>query len=146
MMWMFQRVVFGRASGEAPDPGDTQLLPSEEEELRRLGSHGHEESHGVEHGTYDTGGHGGLHPRPVSGGDHHDAHGDTHAAGTDSYPTHEGQLDSSRWPDLTRKEALTLFPLAVMTIVAGVYPKPLLEIVEPSFQAILEGALRTIGN
>ena len=36
-------------------------------------------------------------------------------------------------------------PLSVLTVVAGVYPKPLLEIVEPSFQAILDGALRTIG-
>ena len=141
MMWLFQRVIFGRASGEAPDPGDTELLPSEVEELRRHGGHGHDD--GVEHGTYDTHGHGGLQPRPVSGGDHDD-HGH-HDADSSSYPTHEGQMDSSRWPDLTLKETLTLLPLAVLTVVAGVYPKPLLEIVEPSFQAILDGALRTIG-
>jgi hypothetical protein len=34
----------------------------------------------------------------------------------------------------------------VLTVVFGVYPKPLLEIVEPSFQAILDGATRVIGN
>ena len=133
MMWMFQRVVFGRASGQDPDPGDTQLLPSEVEELEALGG-GHGHGHGDNHG------HGGLQLHPVSGGDHDD----DHAASSDSYPTHEGQMDSSRWPDLTLKESLTLFPLAALTIIAGVYPKPLLDIVEPSFQAILDGALRTI--
>jgi len=139
MMWMFQRVVFGRASGEAPDAGDTQLLPSEREELA---AHGGGHSEGAEHGTYDTGGHGGLQPRPVSGGDH----GHDHAEDTGSYPTHEGQIDSSRWADLTLKESLTLFPLAALTIIFGIYPKPLLAIVEPSFQAILEGAQRVVGN
>jgi NADH-quinone oxidoreductase subunit M len=130
MMWMYQRVVFGRASGQDPDPGDTQLLPSEVEELAALGGgHGH-----------DDHGHGGLQLHPVSGGDHDDHH----VAASDSYPTHEGQHDSSRWPDLTLKESLTLFPLAALTLIAGVYPKPLLDIVEPSFQAILDGALRTI--
>ncbi len=134
MMWMFQRVVFGRASGQDPDAGDSALLPSEVEELAAIGGgHGHDDNHG----------HGGLHLHPVSGGDH-DAHHDTHGGDSDSYPTHEGQLDSSRWPDLTLKESLTLFPLAALTIIAGIYPRPLLDIVEPSFQAILDGALRTI--
>jgi len=136
MLWLYQRVVFGRASGEAPDSGDTQLLPSEVAELEALGGgHGH---------GHDDHGHGGLHPLPVSGGDH--GHDDHHDGDTRSYPTHEGQLDSSRWPDLTWKEQATLFPLAVLTIAAGVYPKPLLRIVEPSFQAILEGAQRVVGN
>ncbi|MDQ3444325.1 MAG: NADH-quinone oxidoreductase subunit M [Chloroflexota bacterium] len=141
MMWMFQRVVFGRAWGQAPDIGDTQLLPSERAELAALGG-GHNED--AEHGTYDTHGQGGLNPRPVSGGDH--GHDDHHAEDTGGYPTHEGQLDSSGWADLSRKEALTLFPLAALTIIFGVYPKPLLVIVEPSFQAILEGAQRVVGN
>jgi hypothetical protein len=39
MLWLFQRVVFGRASGEAPDPGDTQLTASEEAEIARSGGH-----------------------------------------------------------------------------------------------------------
>ncbi len=143
MMWMFQRVVFGRASGEAPDAGDSSLTPSERAELRTHG--GHDE--GVEHGTYDTHGDGHLRPAPVSGGAHgHDDHGHGSAgtATTGGYPTHEGQLDSSTWPDLTRKEALTLFPLAALTIIFGVYPKPLIAIAEPSFQAILDGAQRVI--
>ena len=144
MMWMFQRVVFGRASGQAPDHGDTQLTPAERAELAAHGGHGAD----AEHGTYDTHEGGALQPQPVSGGDHgHDAT-QGHAEGGDggSYATHPGQLDSSHWPDLTRKEALTLFPLAALTIVFGIYPKPLLEIAEPSFQAILDGALRVVGN
>ena len=57
MLWLFQRVVFGRASGQAPDPGDSELLPSEVEELaRRLGGgHGRHDDHWL---------HGALHPLP----------------------------------------------------------------------------------
>jgi NADH:ubiquinone oxidoreductase subunit 4 (subunit M) len=86
-----------------------------------------------------------LHLKPVSGAAH--GHHDDHAAEeTGSYPTHEGQLDSSRWLDLNLRESLTLFPLAALTIFFGVYPKPLLAIMEPSLQAILDGALRVVGN
>ncbi len=140
MMWMFQRVVFGRASGQAPDPGDSALTPAEQEEIRRMGGH----DTGVEHGTYDTNEHGGLQTQPVSGGDHHAVV--RHEPDGSSYPTHEDQMDSSRWADLTTKETLTLLPLAILTVVFGVYPKPLFDIFEPSFQAILEGAVRVIGN
>ncbi len=141
MLWLFQRVVFGRAWGEAPDPGDTQLTAEEQAELNR-----HQDSFGVEHGTYETGDHGGLHAHPVSGGDHDaDAHGHEEIQ-TGSYPTHEGQRDSRGWRDVTFGEHLALAPLVILTIVFGVYPKPLLDIVEPSFQAILEGAARVIGN
>ena len=137
MLWLCQRVVFGRASGQPPDAGDTALTPAEKAQVA-----GELDSRGVEHGTYDTGEHGGLRQAPpVSGGDH-----DHDPRFRESYPTHEGQMDSSKWPDLTMKESLTLFPLAVLTIVFGVYPKPLIEIVEPSLQAILEGATRVIGN
>jgi NADH:ubiquinone oxidoreductase subunit 4 (subunit M) len=81
----------------------------------------------------------------VTGGDH-DAHGHAHDASTGGYPTHEGQLDSSRWPDMTAKELLVIIPLVVLTIVAGVYPKPLFDIMEPSLTAVLENAVRVVGN
>ena len=136
MLWLFQRVVFGRASGQEPDPADNALLPYERAELAAMGGgHGHDANGSA---------HGGL--APVSGGAHgHDEH-DHGDADSGSYPTHPGQLDSSRWPDLTRKETLTLLPLAVLTIVFGIYPKPLLAIAEPSFQAILDHAMRVVGN
>jgi NADH-quinone oxidoreductase subunit M len=75
MLQMYQRVVFGRAWGQAPDPGDSALTPAEQREISRTGGH----HSGVEHGTYDTDEHGGLdvNPHPVSGGDHHDAHAAT---------------------------------------------------------------------
>jgi NADH-quinone oxidoreductase subunit M len=133
MLWLFQRVVFGRAWGEAPDPGDTQLTAEEEAELTS-----HKDSFGVEHG--------GLQAHPVSGGDHDAEAHDHEEIQTGSYPTHEGQRDSLGWRDVTFGEHLALAPLAILTIVFGVYPKPLLDIVEPSFQAILEGAARVIGN
>jgi NADH-quinone oxidoreductase subunit M len=139
MMLLFQRVMFGRAWGELPDHGDTQLTDEERRELEQHGGH-HADS---EPGTYDTGEHGQLQPSPVSGGDH-EAHGEPSETG--GFPTHEGQIDSSRWPDITFRESLAIFPLAVLTIVFGIYPKPLLEIVEPSMQAILQGATRVIGN
>jgi len=114
MMWMFQRVVFGRARGEMPDPHDNALTPEEVEMLAAAGDDGH-------------GGHGShAMPLPVSGGSHdaHDAHGDD-------------PLDSSKWHDLSKKEAITLFPLAVATIVFGIYPAPIMRIVEPAFQRLL---------
>ncbi|MDQ4045592.1 MAG: NADH-quinone oxidoreductase subunit M [Chloroflexota bacterium] len=148
MLWLFQRVAFGRAWGQPPDPGDTQLTPEEQAQLGR-----HLDSYGVEHGTYDTGEQGGLHQRtsPVSGGDHDaDPHQDpvgVHAPPRDTdRPAHEGQIDSTPWPDVTPGEHLALLPLAILTIVFGVYPKPILDIVGPSFQAILDGAVRVIGN
>jgi NADH-quinone oxidoreductase subunit M len=141
MLWLFQRVVFGRAFGEEPDPGDTAL--TQEEKAMLANRH---DSHGVEHGTYDTGAHGGLqHAPPVTGGDHDAHHGATTAPGGVG-AAHEGQMDSTTWRDVTRGENLALLPLAILTIVFGVYPKPLFDIVEPSFQAILDGATRVIGN
>jgi NADH-quinone oxidoreductase subunit M len=132
MLWLVQRVVFERAFGQEPDPGDTELTAAERAEIA---------AHG---GDREGGEHGHAAPLPVSGGSHaagtHDAH--TATAGA----THEGQMDSSTWPDLTVKEALTLAPLAVLTIVTGIYPKPIFDIVEPSFQAILEGTMRVVAN
>jgi NADH-quinone oxidoreductase subunit M len=144
MLQLFQRVAFGRASGQAPDPGDSELTPAEQMELRRMGDHPvHDESRGVEHGTYDTGEHGGLDTtaNPVRGGDHHAAD-----ENPGYYPTHEGQLDSSRWADMNAKELLVIIPLVILTIAVGVYPKPLFDIMEPSLTAVLEGALRVVGN
>jgi NADH-quinone oxidoreductase subunit M len=121
MMWMFQRIVFGRAPGEAPDPGDGELTADERAELAALGDHGH-----------GHGGHGHATPLPVSGGSHEHVADAAHAG--QGHDDHGGlTLDK----DLTRKEILTLFPLAVATIVFGVYPKPVFDIVEPSFQRIL---------
>lgn len=130
MMWMVQRVVFGRESGSAPDPMDNALTPAEREELTALGpAHGHDD-------------HGAM-PHPVAGGDH-DAHG--HDVNPDFYPTHEGQIDSSRWPDLTVKELAVIVPLTALTFLAGVYPRFLFEIMEPSLRTILEGATRVIAG
>ncbi|MDQ3695292.1 MAG: NADH-quinone oxidoreductase subunit M [Chloroflexota bacterium] len=113
MMWLFQRVVFGRARGELPDPLDGELTPAEQAELAAAG-----DGHGSGHAA----------PLPVSGGAHeHPAvagHGHTHAA-------------LEVWPDLTLKEALTLIPLAVLTIVFGIFPGPFIDIVEPAFERIL---------
>jgi NADH-quinone oxidoreductase subunit M len=116
MMWMFQRVIFGRAPGEAPDPGDGELTPDELAELAAHGSHG--ESHG--HAA----------PMPVSGGSHaHDEHD-------------HGVIPM---PDLTFIEGLTLVPLAILTIFFGVYPKWIFEIVQPTFERIIAPFLRAQG-
>jgi NADH-quinone oxidoreductase subunit M len=133
MMWMFQRVVLGRASGELPDAGDTELLDSEKIELANAGGghgHGHDDhAHGL--------------PQ-VSGADH--GHDDGHAPSAGFYPTHEGQLDSSAWPDMTRKETLTILPLAILTIVFGIYPKPLFDIMGPSLERILQAFQQATGS
>ncbi len=109
MMWMFQRVVFGRAPGELPDAHDGALT---EEEIAMLAAsdHGHG-GHGHGHGA----------PLPVGGGSH-DHHDEGHG---------------SVWPDVTRREVLTLAPLVVLTVFFGVYPKPVFDILQPSLERIL---------
>jgi NADH-quinone oxidoreductase subunit M len=124
MMLMFQRVVFGRAPGEAPDPHDGSLTTAERDALTK------ERPAGVDQSGL---GHGHAAALPVSGG----AHGPVEAV-----DGHRPEI----WPDLTKKETLTLLPLAVLTIVFGIYPKPILEIVSPSFQAVLSNAMRVVGG
>lgn len=119
MLWMGQRVVWGRAWGQAPDPGDTELTPEEVIELEQLGlgAHGH---------------------AAVSGGDH--------GADGEGYPTHKGQINTSKWMDMNAKEMMAIVPLAIMTVFVGVYPKPFFAIMEPAVRAVLEGAARVIGS
>jgi NADH-quinone oxidoreductase subunit M len=112
MMWMFQRVVFGRAPGELPDPHDGDLTAEERAEL--AGSdHGHG-GHAVDLGP--------GHETPVL------VANTTHA---DDHRHH------SIWPDITRKEGLTLAPLIILTIFFGVYPKPVFDIVQPALERLL---------
>lgn len=125
MLYMAQRVVWGRTWGQAPDPADGDLNDDEKALLASLGGgHGH--------------GHDNAHPA-VSGGDHV-------ANNEEGYPAHPGQINSSKWKDMTPRELLCIVPLAVMTIAVGVYPKPIFDIMEPALMAVLEGAQRVIGS
>jgi NADH-quinone oxidoreductase subunit M len=110
MMWMFQRVVFGRQAADMPDPHDNELTAEERQLLAdHAGGHGH---------GHDDHGH--AAPMPVSGASHdHDEH------------------DEIAFPDVTRLELATLVPLAILTIFFGVYPKPIFEIAGPTFERIL---------
>jgi NADH-quinone oxidoreductase subunit M len=108
MMWMVQRVIFGRQPEDMPDPHDTELTAGEITRLEHaglLGGHGHGE------------------PLPVSGASHDANTGD--------------EAHSIEWPDLRRPELWSLLPLVVLTIVFGVYPKPILDLVGPAFERIL---------
>ncbi len=144
MMWLFQRVVWGRAPGEAPDPHDGALTTDERDALHKERDVGVDQSgHGQGFGT----------PLPVTGGSQlHDpapasirSHGAAVAAdqavSVEDDAAHTATTAKAgateKWPDLTKKEALTLFPLAVLTIVTGIYPSPIFDIVEPAFQRIL---------
>ncbi|MCO5223241.1 MAG: NADH-quinone oxidoreductase subunit M [Thermomicrobiales bacterium] len=119
MLWMFQQVIKGRAPNELPDPHDGSLTADEQAMLADAGGgHGHDD-HGHGHDVAFA---------PVSGGAHDD--------------DHEDHLDSSRWHDLNRRELLALIPLAVLTIVMGVYPNPVFDIVGPSFERIMDPFLR----
>lgn len=139
MLYMAQRVVWGRTWGQDPDPLDNDLNNDERALLAQKG-HLH-----LEGGDEDA-------HLAVSGGEHSSqaeehaaAHKETKADG-EGYPAHPGQINSSKWPDLTPRELLCIVPLAVMTVVAGVYPKPLFDIMEPALRAVLEGAARVIGS
>ncbi len=144
MLWMFQRVVFGRVPGEAPDPHDGALTTEERDALHKERHIGVEQSHPTGHSGHEA-------PLPVTGGS---GVGDTdartavgHAPADQIHAAHEGARaagdahatndHAETWPDLTKKEALKLFPLAVLTIVTGVYPRPIFEIAEPAFNRIL---------
>ena len=123
MMYMTQRVVWGRPKGVLPDPHDGALTPTE---AALLASHDHGHGHG--------------HAVPTISGasqDHHDDHGHGGAA-VSEVPGEERQI----WPDLTLKELLTLVPLVVLTIYVGVYPQSVLNICEPALQRILDMFVR----
>jgi NADH-quinone oxidoreductase subunit M len=122
MMYMTQRVVWGRPKGVLPDPHDGALTPTE---AALLASHGHGHGHAVP---------------SISGAsqEHHDDHGHGHGAAESDVPGEERQI----WPDLTRKELLTLLPLVVLTIYVGVYPQSVLNICEPALQRILDMVVR----
>ena len=46
-------------------------------------------------------------------------------------------------PDLNARELGILVPLAVLIIILGVYPKPVLERMEPAARAVLEQAAQS---
>ena len=145
MMWMFQRVVFGRSPGELPDPHDGQLTAEEREMLAHSGGHGHG-THAPAHGVSGSGH---AVPMPVSGASQaHDTavddgattRGHGIAAGvddTDKSESHGDDAHAAEYPDVTRGELATLLPLAFLTIFFGVYPKPIFEIVQPTFERIM---------
>lgn len=159
MMWMTQRVVWGRPKGVLPDPGDGALTPTEAALLAAAApaghggghGHGHAAGHEVAHATIP----GTAIPR-IAGGSHDEAAGkgpeehspdapdpaqdpalyaeEWHSSARSEVPGEERQV----WPDLTLKEALTLVPLAILTIFLGVYPQAALSIAEPALQRILD--------
>jgi NADH-quinone oxidoreductase subunit M len=72
------------------------------------------------HGDHEHGGHG-------HGGHGHGAqHGQNHASHS-VLPT-----------DLNKREILTLTPLAILCVVLGVYPKPVMEVLDPPIARIVE--------
>jgi len=143
MMWMFQRVIFGRAAGEAPDPHDNSLTADERAMLANDG-HGHavpavsgasgsgddepEENLNSEHvpNVHARDGH-------SVGGLDHGAHGaDAH---------HDGEDDHGRgfaMPDVNSRELVTLVPLLILTIVMGVYPQLFMDAMQATFEAIVQ--------
>ncbi|MDQ3780364.1 MAG: NADH-quinone oxidoreductase subunit M [Chloroflexota bacterium] len=123
MMWLFQRVIWGRAPGEAPDPHDGALTTEERDSLHK------EPPVGVDQSGH---GHGHSAPLPVAGGSQEHQPADPHTASD-----HGHDEQATVWPDLTKKEVITLAPLAILTIVTGVYPSPIFDIVEPTFERIL---------
>ncbi|MCS7050637.1 MAG: NADH-quinone oxidoreductase subunit M, partial [Thermomicrobium sp.] len=48
-----------------------------------------------------------------------------------------GTVDPRMFPDLTWREVVTLVPLALLTVWVGVYPMPLLRMIEPALQTVL---------
>lgn len=123
MMWLFQRVVFQRHQGEAPDPLDGSLTMEERMSIGLApvagGSGEDEHGHtGHGHGHEDHG--------------HADAHGGHGAA-----PVASDSIPASRWGDLSHRELATLIPLLVLTVVMGIYPGPFMDLMQASLEAAL---------
>jgi hypothetical protein len=93
-------------------------LTAEERAMLASADHGH--GHG----------HGHVAAMPVSGGSQEA----THSAEGHGHDDHG---HGGVWPDVTRKELITLLPLAALTIILGVYPKPVIDIMEPALQRII---------
>ena len=146
MIWMFQRILFGRAPGQAPDAHDGELTPVEREIVSEVTAATH-----VGHSSHGLG-----QPAPlVSGGSPANREAST-LAGMDQ-PAESAELPDSpevigepvyqdqtqlagigrRWSDITLKEGLTVAPLAVLTLVVGTYPGPIFDIFAPAVERIL---------
>ena len=48
-----------------------------------------------------------------------------------------GRKDKTIFPDLTTREALTLIPMAAIVLVLGFYPMPILQMIGPGLQDLL---------
>jgi NADH-quinone oxidoreductase subunit M len=123
MMYLTQRIVWGRPKGVLPDPHDGALTPTE---AALLAARDHDHGHGHGHAVPSISG---------ASQEHHDDHG--HGA-VSEVPGEERQV----WLDLSRKELLTLLPLLILTIYVGVYPQSVLNICEPALQRILDMVVR----
>jgi NADH-quinone oxidoreductase subunit M len=144
MMWLTQRVVWGRPKGVMPDPHDGALTPTEAALLAASAhaGHGHAGGHAspqlvprISGGSQE---HSPDAPNPSEAPAIHAADDQDHEHGwytgaASEVPGEERQV----WPDLSAKEVLTLLPLAVLTIYLGVYPQAVLTIVEPALERIL---------
>lgn len=62
----------------------------------------------------------------------HDAHG------RGSHGSHAGENHSNLSTDLNTREIITLAPLAVLCVVLGVYPKPMMDAIAPSVESTIE--------
>ena len=45
-------------------------------------------------------------------------------------------------PEINRREILTLIPLAVITLILGVYPRPFLDLVASTLNVLIESVVK----
>jgi proton-translocating NADH-quinone oxidoreductase chain M len=150
MLWMFQRAVFGKVGDY--DPAIAAQVGHDSH-----GDHGHDhapaskDGHGYDHAADSLARHdhehsaneGGEHivegPQEVSqehghGHDSHNGHGHGHA-------DKDTLINGGKLPDLDAAETLTLYPLALVSIVFGIFPGLLLTFFERPAQNILEAMI-----
>ncbi len=124
MLWLYQRVAQGRADGLP----DTDVHAAHDPKTHTTGIDPHFSQ---------------AEP-PVGGQEAHDAldHGGAngHRAGQGSLLDHDAVEDGRhvrRWSDVTRRELATLVPLLVLTILFGVYPGPIFQLLAPALANVL---------
>ncbi|MDQ1722564.1 MAG: NADH-quinone oxidoreductase subunit [Pseudonocardiales bacterium] len=121
MLWIYQRTMTGPVRGDAvlgqPDHG-----PVPDTETRSPQDRPHDTLHGSAHGS-----------SPVGSPQH----------GAVSVATPTAASVRVRFGDLSRREVAVLTPLVVLIIFLGLYPKPVLDVINPTAQRTVAQSCHT---
>ena len=148
MLWMYQRIAQGRAPGQPAvvahgDPGAHDPA-ADHDPHDSHGTFGAPDAHAardtpgaVPHSQAMRAADHGIDPhftkeeRPSGDNEVHEAH-TAHRHDDDPRATERAAQRAQGYGDINRRELLTLIPLVVLTILFGIYPSPIFQLLAPS--------------